>query len=366
MNSLHKEHRAAVGLALLTAACAAVVAGVTPGSSAVARTLGWAAPAAVQDFQDVPPSSTFYNYVHNLVTQGIAGGYACVPNGATDPCVPPGNLPYYHPDASVTRQQMSKFIDLGRSQPGIVINSTTNSTPFVLTTTQGIGIVAHNESGDAIFGSSAAVGNGVVGFASTDGNGVLGLSASGRGVDGESTSGPGVYGTSSTGYAGLFQGNVHITGTCCGAIAGTYQIDDPVDPANQYLNQAAVAAPEWKNVYDGNVTTDAAGMATVQLPPYVQALNTDFRYQLTVIGQFAQAIVARKIADNRFIIQTDKPNVEVSWQVTGLRNDPWARDHATPAEAPKAAGDRGKYVYPQGYDQPASAGIGYAPPASRK
>lgn len=366
MNPLHTTHRAAIGWAIFAAACCAAVAGATPGPGAAAQALERTAPAAVQDFQDVPLSSTFYSYVHNLVTQGIAGGYACVPNGTTDPCVPPNNLPYYHPDAAVTRQQMSKFIDLGRTQPGIVISSTNNSTPFVLTTTQGTGMVVHNESGDGIFGSSATVGNGVVGFASTSGNGVLGLSASGRGVDGESTSGPGVYGTSSTNYAGLFQGNVHITGTCCGAVAGTYQIDDPMDPANQYLNQAAVAAPEWKNIYDGNVTTDAAGMATVELPPYVQALDHDFRYQLTVVGQFAQAIVAHKIAENRFTIQTDKPYVEVSWQVTGIRNDPWARDHVTPAEAPKAAGDRGKYIYPQGYGQPASAGLGYAPPAPHK
>ena len=45
------------------------------------------------------------------------------------------------------------------------------------------------------------------------------------------------------------------------------------------------------NVYNGNVTTDANGDATVILPDYFEALNRDFLYQLTVIGQFAQAIV---------------------------------------------------------------------------
>jgi hypothetical protein len=46
-----------------------------------------------------------------------------------------------------------------------------------------------------------------------------------------------------------------------------------------------------------------------------------FRYQLTVIGQFAQAIVAAEIANRSFIIKTSKPGVKVSWQVTGIRQD---------------------------------------------
>jgi hypothetical protein len=41
------------------------------------------------------------------------------------------------------------------------------------------------------------------------------------------------------------------------------------------------------NVYNGNVVTDKRGMATVVLPDYFKALNRDFRYQLTVVGQFA-------------------------------------------------------------------------------
>ena len=48
------------------------------------------------------------------------------------------------------------------------------------------------------------------------------------------------------------------------------------------------------NIYNGNVITDANGEAVVALPEWFEALNRDFRYQLTVIGQFAQAIVAEK------------------------------------------------------------------------
>jgi hypothetical protein len=46
---------------------------------------------------------------------------------------------------------------------------------------------------------------------------------------------------------------------------------------------------------------------TVRLPAYFDRINIDLRYQLTVIGQFAQAIIAKKEAGNRFVIRTDKP-----------------------------------------------------------
>ena len=75
------------------------------------------------------------------------------------------------------------------------------------------------------------------------------------------------------------------------------------------------------NIYNGNVITNQAGIAVISLPDYFESLNKDFRYQLTCIGQFAQAIISEKIMNNQFTIQTDKPCVEVSWQVTGIRQD---------------------------------------------
>ena len=38
----------------------------------------------------------------------------------------------------------------------------------------------------------------------------------------------------------------------------------------------------------------------VQLPEWFETLNRDFRYQLTVIGQFAQAAVASKVFKHQF------------------------------------------------------------------
>ena len=90
-----------------------------------------------------------------------------------------------------------------------------------------------------------------------------------------------------------------------------------------------------KNIYDDNVTTDSRGSATVQLPEWFEVLNTDFRYQLTVIVQFAQAIVASEIENNPFEIRTSAPNVKVSWQVTGIRQDAFAKAHPLAVEQEK-------------------------------
>ena len=137
-------------------------------------------------------------------------------------------------------------------------------------------------------------------------------------------------------------------------------MDHPLDPANKLLQHAAVESPDMKNIYDGNIVTDAAGEAVVELPDYFEALNRDFRYQLTVIGQFAQAIVATKIANNRFTVHTDKPNVEVSWQVTGIRKDAWANAHRVNVEPVKTALYQGHYIHPELYGAPEEASMEWA------
>jgi trimeric autotransporter adhesin len=153
---------------------------------------------------------------------------------------------------------------------------------------------------------------------------------------------------SNDGYAGYFSGNVEITGTLNGS-APQVQIDHPLDPANKYLNHASVASSERMNLYSGNVTTDANGDARVELPDWFESVNTDFRYQLTVIGEFAQAIVSRKVANHQFSIKTDKPNVEVSWQLTGVRQDAFAKAHPLVVEQEKDARERGHYINPELY-----------------
>ena len=92
-------------------------------------------------------------------------------------------------------------------------------------------------------------------------------------------------------------------------------------------------------IYTGNVITNAQGEATVAMPEWFEALNTDFRYQLTVVGQFAQAIVGHKIENHQFQIKTNAPNVEVSWQVTAVRQDAYAKAHPLVVEEEKGGAD---------------------------
>jgi hypothetical protein len=163
-------------------------------------------------------------------------------------------------------------------------------------------------------------------------------------------------GTASFNYAGYFVGDVNISGTLSKS-GGSFKIDHPQDPANKYLVHSFVESPDMMNIYNGNVVTGADGMATVELPSYFESLNIDFRYQLTVMGQFAQAIVKDEISGNSFTIQTDKPNVKVSWQVTGVRNDPWAQQNRIEAEVEKQSVEKGRYLHPGLYGKSADKGM---------
>ena len=179
---------------------------------------------------------------------------------------------------------------------------------------------------------------------------------SGTGVIGRANTGSnawGVYGESTSGIAGYFAGNVLVTGTLSKS-GGSFKIDHPLDPTHKYLSHSFVESPDMMNVYNGNVRTDADGFAVIELPDYFEALNRDFRYQLTVIGQFAQAIVAEEIHDGHFVIRTNLGQVKVSWQVTGIRHDPWAEANRIPVEEEKPADEQGTYLVPEVYGQPHS------------
>ena len=141
--------------------------------------------------------------------------------------------------------------------------------------------------------------------------------------------------------------------------AGGFLIDHVLDAANKYLSHSFVESPEMLNVYSGNATTDARGDATIVLPDYFEALNRDYRYQLTVVGQFAQAIVAEEIHGGQFRIRTDKPNVKVSWQVTGIRQDAYAKAHPLIVEVDKPDDERGTYLSPREHNQPETLGTFY-------
>jgi hypothetical protein len=224
-----------------------------------------------------------------------------------------------------------------------------------------------------VFGSGATYGvaggsfgsgtYGVYGTNSDGGIGVVGTTDSSTGVGGafyNNSTGDALFAyEQSGGYAAFLEGNVDVDGNLSKA-GGSFKIDHPLDPANKYLYHSFVESPDMKNIYDGNVTTDVSGLATVTLPDWFEALNRDFRYQLTVIGQFAQAIVGSEVSNHQFTIKTDKPNVKVSWQVTGIRQDAWANAHRIPVEVSKAPADQGLYLHPELFGAPAEKSIALA------
>lgn len=214
-----------------------------------------------------------------------------------------------------------------------------------------------------VFGTFDGPNSAIRGINNGTGRGVTGVSENGIGINGGGKIGvngittsnnpndAGVRGISTfgTALAGDFLGNVRVTGILTKG-GGSFRIDHPLDPQNKYLSHSFVESPDMMNIYNGNTTTDASGEAVVELPSYFDALNREFRYQLTVIGQFAQAIVLEKIKGNQFKVKTDKPRVEVSWQVTGVRKDKFAEQNRIQTEVEKPKNERGNYLYPELYE----------------
>jgi hypothetical protein len=157
-------------------------------------------------------------------------------------------------------------------------------------------------------------------------------------------------------------GNVNITGSVSKA-GGTFKIDHPLDPENKYLYHSFVESPDMMNIYNGNATTDASGYITITLPDWFEALNKDFRYQLTVVDEensddaFIWAKVVKRIDHNHFTIRSSRGGVDVSWQVTGIRKDAWAEQNRVQVEVEKEPSAKGKYLHPAAFNKSAEQAI---------
>ena len=217
------------------------------------------------------------------------------------------------------------------------------------------GVFGEVPNGSGSYSSGVKGVNDASGFG---GFGVYGRHAgAGIGVYGEADSGFAVSGFSPNNWSGYFQGSVNVVGTLYKS-SGAFRIDNPLDPAHSYLQHSFVESPDMMNVYNGNVWTDGKGFATVKLPNWFQALNKDYRYQLTVLGRsFARALVWTEIAHDRFTIRTNEPRVHVSWQVTGIRKDPWANDHRLKVVVPKEGRADGRYLHPELYGKPLTKSV---------
>jgi trimeric autotransporter adhesin len=221
------------------------------------------------------------------------------------------------------------------------VNGVNGATAGIVYGVQG-SIVSTTQSAAGVFGfSQASTGGGV---------GVAGSS--------NSPDGPAIAATNNAGgIAGQFNGNVTISGDLAvnGAVSkgsGSFKIDHPLDPANKYLSHSFVESPDMMDVYNGMTRLDAKGEAWVSLPDYFEALNGDFRYQLTAIGAPAPRLyVAREVSQNRFKIAGGRPGGKVSWQVTGIRHDAYANAHRIPVTEGKPAAEQGTYLHPDVYGQ---------------
>ncbi len=217
----------------------------------------------------------------------------------------------------------------------------------------GTGVYTHVHDNTA---SSAS--NGSTNFVLDNGGNAYGISGT---TGGNAGTGFAVYGHSysnATNWSGYFTGDVYVGGNVY-MPAKVTRLDHPADPENQYLQLAGIESPEYQITQSGNVTTDASGKARVSLAAYFALIAANFRYNLTVIGQFAQAIVAEEFAGDGFTIATDKPNVKVSWTLTGTRIDNFAKSHPLVNESAKPADQRGRYLHPEEFGVAPERGVSY-------
>ena len=277
------------------------------------------------------------------------------------------------------------------------------------------GVSGESGNGPGVYGRSNSR-EGVLGH-SDDNVGVFGESNNSYALYGRSNLGAGVYGVSIydcgvvasssrtyalwvsgvvSGYAALLEGRVNMIGdvymygpvSITGPLSkpgGSFKIDHPLDPANKYLSHSFVESPDMKNIYDGVVVLDDKGEAEIELPDWFGALNKDFRYQLTAIAAPGPNLyISEEISDGatttsyyysnssnssnsnknknnnnstRFKVAGGASTMKVSWQVTGIRKDPWANAHRISVGEDKPAKERGYYTYPELYGQPEEKGI---------
>lgn len=211
----------------------------------------------------------------------------------------------------------------------------------------GIQIVAPGDDGIFVF-SPNDDGNHVV---SAGGDGFYSQLSGDDGFQSVDAGGDGIFIANSNGFSGYFGGDVEVTGSLAKA-AGSFKIDHPLDPENKILYHSFVESPDMMNIYNGNVILDENGSATVTLPDWFSALNKEFRYQLTCVGGFAQVFISKKVENNQFSISGGIEGLEISWMITGIRNDPYAQKFRIPTEVEKTNEAKGTYLQPEAYNQP--------------
>lgn len=215
----------------------------------------------------------------------------------------------------------------------------------------GVGLMVRNSTSNGFYMLNGATYGGVI-----SGVGFQGLRIQNTGEDGLFIFNPGDDGiqvnhTSSNGitkHAAYFNGHVYATNIAKGA--GSFKIDHPLDPENKYLYHSFVESPDMMNIYNGNVILDADGQAVVNMPDWFESLNRQFRYQLTSIGSPGPNLyISKKISNLQFSIAGGTPGSEVSWMVTGIRQDALAESQRIQVEVDKPDELKGSYLHAEAW-----------------
>lgn len=246
----------------------------------------------------------------------------------------------------------AKFINNNSSGDILELYTTNKSLGQVLTV---------DVNGDTILGNIANQGGNLQVKGEISGPGGGAVSLTGAGITGNlSVGGNATIGTLSGGNFLGVNGDLNVTGAIT---AGTkdFKIDHPLAPTEKYLYHASVESSEMMDMYTGTVLVDGSGEATVQLPEWFEALNKDYRYQLTAIGAPSPNLyIAQEVHGNRFQIAGGKPGGKVSWQVTAIRHDAYAQKHRIQVEEEKPAEEQGFYLSPDSFGQPKEKGVAWA------
>jgi hypothetical protein len=237
---------------------------------------------------------------------------------------------------------------------------------------QGYGIFGQNTAVPNIasaFYATAVAGVGGVGVQGQTQNGQLpgvfgqnlnnGVTYNNIAVQGSSNTGVGVWGEN---LDGSFYG-VYSNGDLGASGVKTFKIDHPADPENKYLVHFSIESDEVLNIYRGNAVFNEAGEAVVELEEYIELINKNFTYQLTPIGGAAPVFIKEKVSNGKFVIAGGVAGMEVSWQLTGERNDPYLQQKPEKRQVivEKRASERGQYLIPALYGKPQSSRINYIP-----
>ncbi len=276
---------------------------------------------------------------------------------------------------------IAHFSNLNANGIGAVANGNNLATYYTPTDGAGlvangslIGMVGYTDYDDA---NAIAVYGKYKGTTNTHATGIYGYSAPaagfGYGVKGYGGY-IGVYGeTDANGYAGVYGSApsnssstsspyaIYANGDLGSSGAKNFLIDHPLDPENKFLKHFSLESDEILNMYRGNVILDNKGSATIKLPDYFMAINVNYSYVLTPVGNPAPNLYVAKEINNRgkFVIAGGRPGQKISWYVYAQRNDPYIQQHPEKlkVEVKKNAQLKGKYLIPELYHQPDSKAI---------